>query len=592
MTMGKLFNEGIPIPPMVIIPHETMLRLARECRLAEELSDAKYWYDPQDPVSRHKLKSSLQHTIRNYRLPDWFTDEVVQVYHEQLDHSFMRLTLTEQVFGHEEQGFNHVHGEANLFESFLELWAHSVELQILKGELPDQSWLAPAPILIQAQYQPVVSGIGYTNNPQQGINNQVLLRAIWGAPDSVLLEDAADSFAVDIRTWHIVHRDLVTKTKQYRRELDGRVSQPVPSKYYLHATLTDEQAAAIAQIIFAIKQKRIPQQVVSWELSKEGLFVTSVKEVNEASKQPHQLKKTITKLYISTGNPYKHSPNLTKEIDGVGVLRSEYTYAKFGVHPLHTFKSRQKEMLHRELVKTITAYQSALPFKPVIFRSLNFTSAELRQLQFSESYTSPENNPYIGLRGSIQLIRQTELLNFELSVLQEVLRSSKSQVGYMVPFVRGPQELEYILSEIEKSGLNNHAHFGVWMQLNTPENIINLRAYPTHKLAGVSLNVRSIHALLLGIDPDMAELREHYSMETLGLQKLLEQLAVTAQELHELRETGAGLQLTLHLEDFSHELVAEAVKLGYHGITVKPAAAQIAHACIVEVEQARLARGM
>lgn len=591
-VFGTLFSEGIPVPPMVVVPQETMLRLARESRLAEDLEDAKSWYDPHDPVSKHKLKNLLQRKITSQFLPDWFTQEIIGVYHGDFHNSFVKLTLSEQLFGHDDSNYTHVYGEANLVESFLELWAHSVELKLLKGEQPHQSWLAPSPILLQAQYQPVVSGIAFTNNPAQGLKNQVLLKAIWGAPDTALLEENSDSFAVDIRTWHIVHRDLATKTKQFQRESDGRVSREVPAKYYLHATLTDEQAAAIAQVVFAIKQKRLNQQLVGWELTRQGLFITNIKEITDPTSHQHHLKKTITKLYISTGNPYKHTPHLTKEMDGVGVLRSEYTYAKFGVHPLHAIRSRQKHLLQRELVKTITAYQAALPFKPIVYRSQNFTSSELRQLQHSESYAPKETNPYIGFRGCIQLVRQPELLNFELDVLKEVLKTSKSPIGYMLPFVRGAQELEFILSEIEKMGLFTYSQFGVWLQLNTPENVLNIRSYPVHKLAGVSLNVRSLHALLLGIDPDNSEIHEHYTMENLGLLKLMEQLAQSITDLQELRESGTPLQLNLHLEEFSHELVAQAVKLGYHGVIVKPAATAIAHSCIVEVEQSRLAHSV
>jgi DNA-binding NarL/FixJ family response regulator len=141
-------------------------------------------------------------------------------------------------------------------------------------------------------------------------------------------------------------------------------------------------------------------------------------------------------------------------------------------------------------------------------------------------------------------------------------------------------------------GLFTYSQFGVWLQINTPENVLNIRSYPVHKLAGLSLNVRSLHALLLGIDPDNSEIHEHYSMETLGLLKLMEQLAQSVETLQELRENGTPLQLNLHLEEFSHELVAQAVKLGYHGVIVKPAATAIAHACIVEVEQSRLAHSV
>lgn len=590
-SFGKLFTEGIPLAPMALIPRETFLRVVRDNHLSDLIESSHTWYNPGDTNSKHKLKNQLVDRIRSQPVPDWFAHELVKLYHNDLQGAYITLLPADKQHHGLEKDFRHIKGEANFIESVLEFWARLVGEQVNSDEHPHLSWLAPAPILIQAQFQPLVSGTAHTSNPHQGAKNQILITAIWGAPDRTLLEEQADSFGVDVRTWQVVHRELATKTKQYLRDSDSQVMEPVPSRYHTHATLTDEQAIAIAQVIFAIKQKRLNQQVVSWELTREGLFVTAVHELVEHHHAAQTVvKKTLTKLYISTGNPQKHAPHLASYVDGVGVLRSEYTYAKVGFHPLHLIKSQQKHLLRKELVETVKNYQTALPFKPILFRSQNFNSSELRHLKYSENYEPHESNPYLGYRGGIQLVRQPEVLHFELDVLREILENSRAPLGYMLPFVRGASELEQIMLEIEESGLFKQPHFSVWMQINTPENIINLRSYPTQRLAGLSVNARSLHALSLGIDPDNPEIYEHYVSETVGLGRLLEQLAATVADLRDLREFSPPLHLHLHLEDFSHELVAQAVKLGYHGVVVKPAVVQIAHSAIVETESARLAR--
>jgi phosphoenolpyruvate synthase/pyruvate phosphate dikinase len=342
-------------------------------------------------------------------------------------------------------------------------------------------------------------------------------------------------------------------------------------------------------MLVAIKQHRLNHQVVSWELTKEGIFVTGISESQLALHTQPVQKKTITKLYISTGNPHKHLPQLLPAVDGVGVLRSEYTLAKFGIHPLHLIQTKQKKQLQQELLQVISTYQAALHHKPIIYRSQNFTSSELRQLRYSENYEPAEANPYIGYRGGLQMVRQPQLLQFELEVLQAALEKSPAPLGFMPAFVRTPHELDWILAEVERFGLHQYPHFSVWLQLNTPENILNLRSYPTHKLAGVSINITSLHALLLGVDPDNPEMYEHYAMDTLAVERMLEQLATVVRELQEVRTFTQPLQIHLHLEKYAHDLVALAVKLGYHGITVKPAAAQIAHATILEIEEKQLA---
>ncbi len=589
VIFGKLFAEGIPLPETLLIPPETLYRIAQENKLFSVLSQSSQSPDDLDPTKLQKLKKHITKTLTEQKLPTWFLKELLSQYHRRFSEHFVAIIPANHYLGFDRSDFMHIQGEANLIESFLAAWAELVFRAVEKHHQLRQIHLAPTPIIIQAQHQPVVSGLGFTAHPKKATKSQVLIQAIWGSPDQQLLLDASDSFSVDVRSWQIVDQTIATKTKQYRREADKLISFPVPQQYQKHGSVTEEQVQAIAQIVFAIKQKRLSQQIVAWELTKEGIFITDITEDLEEALKTAPLKKTMTKLLISTGNPQKHLPHLFPAVEGIGVLRSEYTLAKFGIHPLHVIQSKQKQQLLKELVETIHTYQAALPLKPVIYRSQNFTSSELRQLRYSENYEPSEPNPYLGYRGGLQLNRQPQLLQFEIEVLKTALHKTQSSLAFLVPFVRTPHELEYIISEVERAGLFNNPHFSIWMQVNTPENILNLRSYPTHKLAGLSVNAKSLHALLLGIDPDNPEIYQHYTMDQTAVSKLLEQLAQTVLELQELRTLMQPLQLNLHLEDYSHDLVAQAVKLGYHGVVVKPAAAQITHTTISEIEEKQLA---
>ena len=589
ITFGKLFAEGIPIPEIAIIPTETLYRLSQENHLFTQISQANPLSSGGTPANRQKFKKEIHTIITTQKLPSWFLKEVLHVYHRKFINNFVQIVPGIPFPQFEASHYMQIEGEANLLESLLQAWAELIFLEVEKQPHIRPIHIAPTPIILQSQQQPVISGIGFTAHPNTLSKSQVLIKSIWGAPDSNLIHEESDSYTVDVRTWHIVEQVIAQKTKQLRREPDSVVSLKLSDHYRDAATLTEEQVQAIAQVIFSIKQKRLGHQIVSWELSKEGLVVTSLQETELAETRASGVKKTSTKLYISTGNPSKHLPQLLPQVEGIGVMRSEYTLAKFGIHPLHVIQSKQKYQLVHAMVSTIQAYQQAMHLKPIIYRSQNFTSSELRQLRFSENYEPAETNPYLGYRGGLQLLRQPELLQFELEVLETALERSQSSLGFMPSFVRTSQELEFIIAQIEKKGLFTKPHFSLWLQLNTPENIMNLRSYPTHKLAGISVNVKSLHALLLGIDPDNPEISEHYAVDTIVIERYMEQLAQTVEELQSLRNFTQPLHVHLHLEEYSHDLVALAVKLGYHAITVKPAAAQIAHAAIVETEEKQLA---
>jgi len=298
----------------------------------------------------------------------------------------------------------------------------------------------------------------------------------------------------------------------------------------------------------------------------------------EAKPQPTLPRLTITKTYISAGNPHKAAKYVTNEVDGIGVLRSEYTFASLGEHPLHLLKSRKKQLLKKALKKTIQAYQQTRPNLPIIYRSLDFTSQEYKALAYATNYEPEEINPYLGYRGGLRILNNFDLLDLEVEVIKEVLAEDKAPLGLMLPFVRTPGELQLINNHL----LTQHQFkpgegMDLYLQLNTPENIWQLKNYLRTPLAGVSVNVRSIHALLHGIDPDDPDIYSLYPYDINLMRELLEKV------IHDIKTKAI-----LHLENYSLQLVEIATELGFDIITVKPEFAPRVKQHILEIEEQKL----
>lgn len=297
---------------------------------------------------------------------------------------------------------------------------------------------------------------------------------------------------------------------------------------------------------------------------------------------------TITKVYISAGNPHKAESYVTSAVDGVGVLRSEFTFARFGEHPLHLIKSSRRHQLKQELKQVITTYQQTRLNLPVIYRTQNFTTQELSYLTHASRYEPTETNPYLGFRGGIKMISEFELFDFELEVISEVLTDSKAPLAILLPFIRTPGEMRLVMNRIAKHQLQHHPHFAVYLQLNTPENVLQLKHYFIPGLAGVSVNSRSLHALMHGIDPDNPDLYRQYAYNL----QLMEELLIRVQRVvHTVDFQPQALQtrpkMFLHLEDPSLELAEIAAKLNYDAITVKPEFAPRVKSRIRELEERR-----
>lgn len=591
VKLARYDSLAVPLPITFAIPRTAFSQLISESPSLEKLNEIKKmsW---TDPASRQNAKQLIRETLENQKLPDWFTHPILQMYHSEFQRGFVRLFPGEQTTVLDTTRFEHIQGDANFFESLVRFWSAWVEHQVETLRTIDNTTLIPTSIIIQEQTQAMASGVAYTQHPTHGIKTQIYISAIKGCPDPELLDSQADDFAVDVRSWNVVFKNVKTQTRMLQRASDHVESVPLPYADQLSPALTDGECMKLAQYIQQLKHHSFEHHKVLWELTPKGFMLTSVLPLED----PKDLRlgsvktKTFTKLYVSAGNPHRANVVTTASPDGIGVLRSEYTYAQFGIHPGHIIHSRQREVLERQLAQAITSYQAAVSYQRVIFRSQNLHSKENVLLEYGHSHEPQEDNPYLGFRGGLKLVTHPELLRIEISALQMALTKQAGQIGYMLSFVRTPEELSTLIHHIEKTGLTERPQFEIWWQINTPENILNLKAYPLHKLTGISVNIKTIQALLHGIDPDNPEIFERYQLDTEVLSNLMESISKTRLDIGTLRPSGNPLLLHLHLEDFSRELVASAVKLRYDGIVVKPRALEMARVVVSEQEENLLKR--
>jgi phosphoenolpyruvate synthase/pyruvate phosphate dikinase len=591
VKLGKYDTLALPLPITVAIPQSAFSQLIDESGLISQLSEVKKisW---SDPAARQKAKEFLRSSIQKQKFPEWFSSPVLEIYHSEFQRGFVRLLPGEQVTQLDTTRFEHIQGDANFFESLLEFWSSWVEHQVDLQRTINRITLIPSSVIIQEQTQASASGVAYTQHPTHGIKTQVYIQAIKGCPYPELLDSQADDFAVDLRSWNVVFKNVQTQTRMMQRASDHVESLPLPYSEQLSPALTDGECMKLAQYIQQLKLHAFEHQKVSWELTAKGFMLTDIAPLEDPRLSPTAARKTktFTKVYVSAGNPHKANVVTSALPDGIGVLRSEYTYAQFGIHPAHIIHSRQREVLERQLAQVITAYQASVSYQRVIFRSQNLHSQENILLEYGHSHEPIEDNPYLGFRGGLKLATHPELLRIETNAILAALSRQAGQIGYMLSFVRTPEELSTLIHHVEMTGLTQRPQFELWWQINTPENILNIKAYPLHKLTGISVNIKTLQALMHGIDPDNPEVFERYQLDTTVLSNLMELVAHAKEDVTALRRSGNPLLIHVHLEDFSRELVASAVKLRYDGVVVKPRALEMARVVVLEEEETVLRR--
>ncbi len=126
------------------------------------------------------------------------------------------------------------------------------------------------------------------------------------------------------------------------------------------------------------------------------------------------------------------------------------------------------------------------------------------------------------VRGTLRLLHQKSLLDSMIDVA-DFIRHKKNitNVHLVIPFVRTLHEFLQIKRELAVKKLMRKNSLQIWMEICTPENIINLEDYLMVGLDGVVLNLDELVSFLNGFDSSEGELIA-YKNEVSGLLKFIE----------------------------------------------------------------------
>ncbi len=576
---------GLPQAPTVCVTPSALRMIADANNLKLKLTQLISATRFADPVEQTRFNKHLETLFRHLKMPEELSKELVHLYLHYFHESPVRIVPSESLFVPEPELLQVIHGEANLVESFFDLWRQLVQhaVHFSDSTRPIHQVLFPSPLLIEQLVKAVSTGSIYSLQPFTGDKTQYYIESRWGVGG-----EEKDIILVDSRTLQCVQRSIGVQTKQTTRTGSGMVQTATPLKQQSQPSLPDSAAQQLATYTQHIKRSHLNHQRITWEFDGRAVIVTGRQDfevtIHQAPAPAQQSQHRVTKLWVSSGNPAKASEHVTAGIDGLGILRSEYTFAAFGEHPLHILRSRTPERIEKQLAQTISSYRQVLKQRPLMYRALNLTSAEMMKLEHATSFENDERNPYLGVRGGLRTKLDPSIFLSELRALKRALESSGAPLQLLIPFVRTPAELQTCLLLIAKTGLHSFPHFSVWLQLNTPENILNLTAYPLEHIAGVSINVRSIHGLLMGFDPDDSTLTEEYPLELQVLLGLIRKVIATLRQPLHIQSTHSQKQVVLHLEQYHPRLLEAAIEMGITGVTVKPKVAAIARACIMDAE--------
>jgi phosphoenolpyruvate synthase/pyruvate phosphate dikinase len=608
VALQTFHKRGLPTPTAWVLPVPTLTKIAQENHLFQVLELEFSALNLRDHQQCYRFSQDIAQHIQNMVLPNPVEKGFQKLFDHWLDHQFVavRPSFVSQGTQPEHLSALHIQGEANIIESLLQVWAKLYLPEFLPARLEEwkKGIKVPAALVIQLMVNAESSGVGIYSPASSRRSSQVTIFSQWGVtPELRELFQQGDWYEVDAKTWEIKQRHVGVKRKEWVRRLDRLHQQDVQRKLQSHPSLTPQGAVALAKLVMASHKGQMGSYIVDWAAATNAAYILDIRPFQQQLVEKknvyflptaEQLKSftpsqastkrfvgpTATKVMVSIGK-LDHLKGQVAGADGVGLLRAEWAYNQLGVHPFHLLKTGKSERIRNQLTELILSVaQSHNEDFPILFRSQNFTTNELKDFPHGKEYEPDEVNPYLGYRGALRIIHDYTLFDIELDALQDAHLEGVQNLGLMVPFIRNHSELAILLHHFAKPEFATQRFLKLWMQANTPENLFDLQKYCMPGLSGISLNIQSIHSLLHGVDPDNIDVFQLYPINHHQIHQLL-RMARSITHDHQI-------QLVLQLEQYDQKLIEFAAELGYDGVTVPAKDVHRARQHIIETEHQQI----
>lgn len=219
-----------------------------------------------------------------------------------------------------------------------------------------------------------------------------------------------------------------------------------------------------------------------------GVFFDSTVNLKVTTKEERKNSQSAIKVFLDLSEGF----TIEKEIDGVYIASEKI------------FDLNKPSDSFENLVFKIVESAITFPDKPVLIKLADKSEGMGK------------------IRGALRLLHQKNLFDPIVQAL-DFARHKKglTNVHVVIPFVRGVTELMHIKRELAVKKLMRKNSLQLWMEVCTPENIINLEEYLLVGIDGVVLNLDELISYLNGFDASSEDMT-FYKKEVNALLKFLE----------------------------------------------------------------------
>ncbi len=228
-------------------------------------------------------------------------------------------------------------------------------------------------------------------------------------------------------------------------------------------------------------------------------------ELTPSEPEPKVLK-TATKIFatLSDGNSVNLSGNL---IDGIGPVRPEMFFTRFGIHPKELVNRKEFIQVSDEISNHLIKLSQIASDKPIIYQASDFKSSDLIHFDQGNKHETPETNPLLGKRGAFRHLENSEVLKAEFSLIKSLRnKNNLRNLWISLPFVRTREELISLKKVLSSVGLYRSPSFKLLVTISTPSDIYLIDNFIAEGIDGCLIDYFDLANLLYGRDFSYSEL--------------------------------------------------------------------------------------